>query len=51
MGETLTAHIATAENRADLATKLIPGGAKRDYLVRKLLHDIGHEPKSEPGSA
>ena len=40
MGECLTGHVPTNENPADLATKLIPGGQKRDYLVGKLLYDI-----------
>ena len=40
MGETLTGHIATAENPADLATKIIPGGQKRAHLVNKLLFDL-----------
>ena len=40
MGESLTGHIPTAENPADLATKIIPGGQKREYLVSKLLYDI-----------
>jgi hypothetical protein len=40
MGETLTGHIDTNENQADLATKIISGGAKRDYLVGKVLYDI-----------
>lgn len=40
MGECLITHIPTAENPADLATKLIPGGQKRDHLVRKILYDI-----------
>ena len=40
MGETLTGHIPTAENPADLATKVIAGGMKRDHLVGKLLFDI-----------
>jgi hypothetical protein len=35
-----TGHIDTNENQADLATKVIPGGYKRDHLVEKLLHDI-----------
>ena len=30
MEEMLTAHIRTAENLADLDTKVIPGGQKRD---------------------
>ena len=40
MGESLTGHIPTAENPADLATKVIAGGQKRDHLVSKLLFDI-----------
>ena len=40
MGETLTGHIPTESNPADLATKTIPGGQKRNHLVGKLLHDI-----------
>ena len=36
----LTGHIPTAENCADFATKIIPGGKKRDDLVGKLLFDI-----------
>ena len=40
MGESLTGHIPTSENCADLATNIIPGGQKRDHLVGKLLFDI-----------
>ena len=40
MGEILAGHIPTEENPADIATKLIGGGRKRDHLVGKLLHDI-----------
>ena len=40
MGETLTGHIPTEINPADLATKTILGGQKRNHLVGKLLHDI-----------
>ena len=36
----LTGNIPTAENCADLATNIIPGGKKRDQLVGKLLFDI-----------
>ena len=38
--ESRTSHIATVDNVADLATKPIPGGQKRQHLVRKLLYDI-----------
>jgi len=40
MEEMLTAHVPTAENPADLGTKVIPGGQKRDHLVSKLLYDL-----------
>ena len=40
MVEVLTMHIATGENVADLATKVITNGTKQDYLVGKLLYDI-----------
>lgn len=40
MGEMLTTHIPTALNPADLATKVIPGGIKRDSLLNMILYDI-----------
>ena len=40
MVESLTGHTPAAENCADLATNIIPGGKKRDHLVDKLLFDI-----------
>jgi len=43
MGECLTGHIPSTENPADIATKLIPGGMKRDYLVSKVLYDIADD--------
>lgn len=43
MNECLTTHISTNDNPADLATKLISGGQKRDYLVGKLIYDICDE--------
>mmetsp|Transcript_41676 Transcript_41676/g.58648 ORF Transcript_41676/g.58648 Transcript_41676/m.58648 type:complete len:117 (-) Transcript_41676:313-663(-) len=39
-GEILTGHIATDENVADLATKVITSLPKRAHLVDKVLHDI-----------
>ncbi len=52
MGESLTAHIDTKENPADLGTKIIAGGQQRDHLVRKLLFDIcdDHESKEKERS-
>ena len=40
MGESLTGHISTHDNPADICTKLIPGGTKRDHLVGLVLYDI-----------
>ena len=40
MNECLTGHIPTLENPADLVTKIISGGMKRDHLMGKLLWDI-----------
>jgi len=39
MGESLTGHIPTDQNPADLTTKVIPGGAKRNYLLGMLMYD------------
>ena len=44
MGESLTGHISTHENPADLCTKIIPGGMKRDHLVGLVMHDINDRP-------
>ena len=40
MGESLTGHISSKENRADLATKIIPNVQLREHLVNMLLYDI-----------
>jgi hypothetical protein len=40
MGECLTTHVPTLENVADLATKFLSGGQKRDHLVGMVLYDI-----------
>ena len=40
LNECLTGHIATLKNTAELVTKIIPGGMKRDHLVGKPLWDI-----------
>ena len=40
MGESLTRHMPTHDNPADICTKLIPGGIKRDHLVGLVLYDI-----------
>ena len=41
MGECLTGHVPTQSNPADLCTKVIPGGQKRDGLVNMILYDLG----------
>ena len=38
MKESLTGHIPTGENMADLATKILRNVPKREYLVGKLLY-------------
>ena len=40
MGECVLSHIASEDNPADIATKIIGGGQKREHLVRKMLYDI-----------
>jgi hypothetical protein len=36
-------HIASEDNVADILTKPLPGGEKRDWLVSRVLHDIVQE--------
>jgi hypothetical protein len=38
MGESLVGHIRSEENPADICTKIIPGGMKRQALVEMILH-------------
>ena len=40
MGESLTGHVSTGENPADLATKIITAKGTREHLVSKLMYDI-----------
>jgi hypothetical protein len=40
MNESRTGHIASEHNLGDLATKIIPGGAKRNGLIGLVMHDI-----------
>jgi hypothetical protein len=37
MGESLTGHIRSEENPADLCTKIMAGGTKRDRLTEMIL--------------
>ena len=41
MGESLTRHCRSEDNPADIATKVIPNGQKRDRLVNMLIYDVG----------
>jgi hypothetical protein len=43
MKESLTGHVSSNENMADIATKVIGGGQKRDHLVGMLLHDVADD--------
>jgi hypothetical protein len=40
MGEPIIGHVPSVENPADIFTKVVPGGQKRDHLIRLLLHDL-----------
>ena len=40
MGEMLTGHVSTHHNPADIATKVLSGGRKRDYLCGLVIHDL-----------
>ena len=40
MGEILIAHIRTDDNIADVMTKVLPGGERRDKLIAGMLWDI-----------
>jgi hypothetical protein len=40
MGECITGDVPTKKNPADLCTKVIPGGAQRDYLGMQTMYDI-----------
>jgi hypothetical protein len=38
MGELMTAHVRSENNPADICTKLIAGGMKRDMIVDRILY-------------
>ena len=40
MDEMITGHVRNENNSADLATKILGGGAKRNGLIFHLLHDL-----------
>ena len=47
MGECLITHISTHLNLGDLATKIVPGGAKQSNLVDMTLYDIESNSKED----
>jgi hypothetical protein len=40
MVESIIGHVPSVENPADICTKVVPGGQKRNNLIRLLLHDL-----------
>ena len=43
MGESVMSHIRSEDNPADICTKVIPGGHKRDSLVDMILYNTGED--------
>jgi hypothetical protein len=40
MVESIVGHVPSVDNPADICTKVVPGGQKRNHLIRLLLHDF-----------
>ena len=40
MGESLTAHVSTHHNPADICTKVLTGGQKPDFITSLVLYDL-----------
>jgi hypothetical protein len=40
MGESIIGHVPSVDNPADICTKVVPGGQKRNHLILLLLHDL-----------
>jgi hypothetical protein len=40
MGEPIIGHVPSVDNPADICTKVVTGGKKRNHLIRLLLHDL-----------
>jgi hypothetical protein len=40
MGESIIIHVPSVDNPVDIYTKVVPGGQKRNHLIRLLLHDF-----------
>jgi hypothetical protein len=40
MGKSIIGHVPSVDNPADICTKVVPGGQKRNHLIYLLLHDL-----------
>jgi hypothetical protein len=40
MGESIIGHVPSVDNPSDICTKVVPGGKKRNNLIRLLLGDL-----------
>ena len=40
MKESLTGHVPSVENPADIFTKVVPGGSKQKHLIGRMLHEL-----------
>jgi hypothetical protein len=40
MGVSIIGHVPSVDSPADICTKVVPGGQKRNHLIRLLLHDL-----------
>jgi hypothetical protein len=40
MGESIIGHVPSVDNPADICTKVVPCGQKRNHLIHLLLHDL-----------
>jgi hypothetical protein len=40
MGESIIGHVPSVDNPADIFTKLVPGGQKRNHLIHITLHEL-----------
>jgi hypothetical protein len=43
MGESLTEHVRSEENPADICTKVIAGELKRENLTKMILYNAGED--------
>jgi hypothetical protein len=40
VGESIIYHVPYVDSPADICTTVVPGGQKRNHLIRVLLHDL-----------